>query len=149
MFVSNATLDLLANNLKNGYISTKAFPPESSLSPRLRDNELIREEATDIMKVAERLGIDAEELAEFDGGEPELHLPDRQYKLYAVFHRLVMVIMIDNVANEVEKKYCFDLGIKMGLHPNAVIEVIQYVVKEGPFEAVPAEILAIFRKYLS
>ena len=60
-----------------------------------------------------------------------------------------MVIMIDNVANEVEKKYCFDLGIKMGLHPNAVIEVIQYVVTEGPFNAEPTKILAIFRKYLS
>ena len=113
------------------------------------DNELTKEEATYIMNVAERLGVDPEELVDFDGREPDLHLPDKQFKLYAVFHRLVMVIMIDNVANEVEKKYCFDLGIKMGLHPNAVIEVIQYVVTEGPFNAEPTKILAIFRKYLS
>jgi len=113
------------------------------------DNELTKEEATYIMNVAERLGVDPEELVDFDGSEPDLHLPDKQFKLYAVFHRLVMVIMIDNVANEVEKKYCFDLGIKMGLHPNAVIEVIQYVVTEGAFFAEPTKILAIFRKYLS
>jgi hypothetical protein len=57
--------------------------------------------------------------------------------------------MIDNVANDIERKYCFDLGIKMGLHPNAVIEVIQYVVTHGAFNAPPDEILRIFRKYLS
>jgi len=113
------------------------------------DNELSQEEATYIINVAERLGVDPEELVDFDGSEPDLELPDKQYKLYAVFHRLVMVIMIDNIASEVEKKYCFDLGIKMGLHPNAVIEVIQYVVKLGPFNAIPGEILAIFRKYLN
>ena len=113
------------------------------------DNELTKGEATYIMNVAERLGVDPEELVDCDGSEPDLHLPDKQFKLYAVFHRLVMVIMIDNVANEIEKKYCFDLGIKMGLHPNAVIEVIQYVVAEGPFSAEPTKILAIFRKYLS
>ena len=113
------------------------------------DNELSQVEATYIFNVAERLGVDPEELVDFDGSEPDLDLPDRQYKLYAVFHRLVMVIMIDNVASEVEKKYCFDLGIKMGLHPNAIIEVIQYVGKHGPLNAVPGEILAIFRKYLS
>ena len=113
------------------------------------DNVLGKEEATYIINVAERLGIDPEELVDFDGTEPDLVLPDKQYKLYAVFHRLVMVIMIDNVANEMERKYCFDLGIKMGLHPNAVIEVITYVVAEGPLRADPSEILAIFRKYLS
>lgn len=113
------------------------------------DNFLSQEEATYIMNVAERLGIDTEELVEFDGSEPDLVLPDKQYKLYAVFHRLVVVIMIDNVANDVERKYCFDLGIKMGLHPNAVIEVITYVVTEGPHKADPSKILSIFRKYLS
>ena len=113
------------------------------------DKELSKEEATYIMNVAERLGVDPELLVDFDGSEPDLELPDKQYKLYAVFHRLVMVIMIDNVANEVEKKYCFDLGIKMGLHPNAVIEVIQYVLTEGPLNSEPTKILAIFRKYLS
>src|SRR5262245_59902466 len=113
------------------------------------DNQLSQEEATYIFNVAERLGVDPEELVEFDGTEPELHLPDKQYKLYAVFHRLVMIIMIDNVANDVERKYCFDLGIKMGLHPNAVIDVIHYVVTHGAFKASPDEILRIFRKYLS
>ena len=113
------------------------------------DNELSQAEATYIMNVAEKLGVDPEELVDFDGSEPDLELPDKQYKLYAVFHRLVMVIMIDNIASDVERKYCFDLGIKMGLHPNAVIEVIHYVVEHGPFNAVPTEILAIFRKYLS
>ena len=115
----------------------------------LADNELSKVEAIYIMNVAERLGVDTVELVDFDGSEPALDLPDRQYKLYAVFHRLAVVIMIDNAASEQERNYCFNLGIKMGLHPNAVVEVIQYVINKGPMNAAPDEILGIFRKYLN
>ena len=57
--------------------------------------------------------------------------------------------MIDNSVSQLERNYCFNLGIKMGLHPNAVVEVIQYVIDRGPMNAAPDEILGIFRKYLN
>jgi hypothetical protein len=100
-----------------------------------------------IKNVAERLGVDMKELEHFDGSEPELSLPDREYKIYALFHRLAIIIMVDDVIHEKEKTYCFNLGIKMGLHPNAINEIIEHVIAHGPFATLPEQVMGIFKKY--
>jgi hypothetical protein len=84
-----------------------------------------------------------------DGGEPVLDLPKYEYKIYALFHRLAIVIMIDNSINEKEKRYCFNLGIKMGLHPNAVGEIIEHAIGHGAAHTLPKDVMDIFRKYLN
>ncbi|MBA4053466.1 MAG: hypothetical protein C0490_02020, partial [Marivirga sp.] len=113
------------------------------------DEDISKIETVYIMNVAERLGVHSDELLDFNGIEPVLELPDREYKLYAIFHRLAILIMIDNSASEPEKHYCFNLGIKMGLHPNAVGEVIQHVIDKGPMNAMPSDIVSIFKKYMN
>lgn len=113
------------------------------------DGDISKIETVYIMNVAERLGVHPDELLDFNGTEPDLELPDREYKLYAVFHRLAIIIMIDDSASEKERHYCFNLGVKMGLHPNAVGEVIQHVVEKGSMNAMPSEVIAIFKKYMS
>jgi hypothetical protein len=113
------------------------------------DNELSKVEAVYIKNVAERLGVHPQELLHLEPGEPKLVLPDREYKVYAVFHRLVIIITIDSNLSERERHYCFNLGIKMGLHPNAIGEIIDHVEAKGSLEATPAEVMNIFRKYLS
>jgi hypothetical protein len=113
------------------------------------DKEFTKAEAIYIKNVAVRIGIDPEELVHFEPGEPTLELPNREYKIYSMFHRLVIVIMIDNKMSDQERHYCFNLGIKMGLHPNAIGEIIDHVEAKGAMDATPAEIMAIFKKYLS
>lgn len=102
-----------------------------------------------IKNVALHLGIDPEILKDFDDDEPELVLPDKQYKLYSMFHRLVIIVMIDTEADANEKRYCFNLGIRMGLHPNVVGEILEHVVQHGSFKTNPADVIGIFKKYLS
>lgn len=113
------------------------------------DNVLTKVEAVYIKNVAERLGIQSEELLNFEQGEPKLELPDREYKIYALFHRLAIIIMIDNTMSDRERHYCFNLGIRMGLHPNAIGEIIDHIETRGSMDVMPAEIMDIFRKYLS
>ena len=114
------------------------------------DNVLSKVEGIYIRNVAERLGVDIDELKNFDPRiEPTLELPDREYKVYALFHRLAIIIMIDNLIDEREKRYCFSMGIKMGLHPNAVGEIIDHVIVNGSMNTTPAEVMGIFRKYLN
>jgi len=43
----------------------------------------------------------------------------------------------------------FQPGIKMGLHPNAVGGIIAHAAPHGSMNTTPAEVMAIFRKYLS
>lgn len=113
------------------------------------DEILTEVEAVFIRNVAMYLGVSDDELSNFDTTEPTLELPDREYKTYALFHRLAIVVMIDNELNEKERQYCFNLGVKMGLHPNAVGEIIDYVSSKGTFDALPAEVMGIFKKYLN
>ena len=113
------------------------------------DEILTDVEAAFIKNVAEHLEIPLEELSQLDPFEPTLELPDREYKNYVLFHRLALVVMIDNTLDVREKQYCFNLGIKMGLHPNAVGEIIDYIAANGTLDSKPSEVMAIFKKYLS
>ena len=113
------------------------------------DNVLSKAELVYIKQVAKRLGINPKELDKFEVDEPDLHLPDTEFKTQVLFHRLAILIMIDNEVTDRERHYCANLGIKMGLHPNAVHEIIDYVSIRGAFDATPDEIIAIFRKYAS
>jgi hypothetical protein len=112
----------------------------------MSDGVLSKAEAVYIKIVAERLGVSLEVLEDHDGNEPDLELPDREYKLYSLFHRLTIIIMVDNRIYEEEERHCFNLGIRMGLHPNAIEEIIEYVGTNNSVES-PAAIIAIFRKY--
>jgi hypothetical protein len=113
------------------------------------DKVLTDVEGEYIKNVAERLGIPLEELSKLDPYEPTLELPNREYKNYILFHRLALIVMIDNTLSERERQYCFNLGIKMGLHPNAVGEIIDYIASQGTIDAKPSEVMAIFKRYLS
>lgn len=113
------------------------------------DDVLTKAEVIYIKNVAERLGIKMEDLENLNPGEPELELPDREYKIYALFHRLAIIILIDDSLSERERQYCFNMGIKMGLHPNAIGEIIDHITAKGTMEVMPAEIMTIFKKYLN
>jgi len=113
------------------------------------DNHLSQAETVYIKIVAERLGVNADEIQKFDGQEPELELPDKEYKLYSLFHRLAHIIMIDNDPHEKEIQFCFDLGVKMGLNPNAIREIIDHVASHGAMRTTPSDVMNIFRKYLN
>jgi hypothetical protein len=113
------------------------------------DKEATKVELTFIKNVAERLGVSLSEMKKLDSGEPDLELPDKEYKIYSLFHRLALILMIDESVNEKEKHYCFNLGIKMGLHPNAVGEIIAHVAEHGTMKTTPAAVMGIFRKYMN
>lgn len=113
------------------------------------DNDLTEVEIVYIRKVAERLGVSLSDISKLQGSEPELDLPNREYKVYGLFHRLVLILMIDGKAEEKEQQFCFNLGIKMGLHPNAIQEIIDYAILHGALSTTPKEVMAIFRKYLN
>lgn len=114
----------------------------------LVDGVLSKEEVTYIELVAERLGISLSELQFDESTTLDLILPDREYKLYSLFHRLAVIIMIDDHVHHEEAQHCFNLGIKMGLHPNAIKEIITYITTSD-FAESPTEIIAIFKKYMN
>ena len=113
------------------------------------DNVYSEIEATYIMNVAKHLGVNLDEEEHFQEDGIDLVLPKKEHQLYSLFHRLALIVILDDNIREVEKQYCRDLGIRMGLHPNAVNEVIEHVITEGIHDPAPERVLGIFRKYLN
>lgn len=56
----------------------------------------------------------------------------------------MIILMIDGSVHDEEKKYCLNLGIRMGLHPNAIGEIIDHVTVRGPAETSPKVVMDIF-----
>lgn len=100
-----------------------------------------------IRRVAENLGVDIKELENLDVKDFDLELPDREYLIYSLFHRLALIVLVDNEVNESERHFCLDMGVRMGLHPQSVNEILDYIIENGAFNASPESIIAIFKKY--
>lgn len=91
-------------------------------------DDVSRVEAMFIIKVAEYLKVDLKELANFDGDDPRLERSNKRFRLMFVFHRLVLIILLNTDNLEKEQQYCVDLGINMGIHPHVVDGIIDYVL---------------------
>lgn len=100
-----------------------------------------------IRTVAKTLEIDPAELTgDFDRNK--LSLPKYEYMLYSLFHRLLLMGIVDGVMQETQKDLCLEFGIRMGLNPSAVMEAIRYV-EATKNASMPREVVAIFYKFLN
>ena len=111
------------------------------------DESIVKIEAVYIQKVAKKLGISDAEIAIIEFKGIDRALPKNEFQIIPLFHRLIILMMIDSKIHDDEIKFCSDLGIKMGLHPQAVGDIIE-LAKTGHFEYMdPDRISAIFKKY--
>lgn len=113
------------------------------------DGQASQVEMSFIYSVADRLGIDREELNLLREGKLNFKLstPRYQKQIMEQFHRLIILMGIDKMIFEEELDFCIHLGVKMGLNYHAILEVLRKVIK-NPAHILPVdEMEAIFNKY--
>ncbi|MEL7001912.1 MAG: hypothetical protein AAFN93_04160 [Bacteroidota bacterium] len=113
----------------------------------ISDGIYSKAEAIYIRRVAENLGVDIENIEYSGENRFDLELPEKEYLLYSLFHRLALIALVDNEMTSAERHFCLDMGIRMGLHPQAVNEVLDLIVKEGAFNTTPEAIIDVFIRY--
>ncbi len=111
------------------------------------DSEINDIEKAFIKKVAEQLGVNLDDLSQYDKQKHRMDLPDAEHKVIPLFHRLVLLMTLQADLIETRKSLCFDLGVKMGLHPQAVMEIISIAENEGVWDLDPKRITYIFNKF--
>ncbi|UII20238.1 hypothetical protein [Fulvivirga ligni] len=112
------------------------------------DSSIQRIESVYIYKVAEKMGIDKLELVKLETlGIDKRSVPKTEYQIIPLFHRLLILMCIDTDIDDLEKSFCRELGIKMGLNPFAVTDIIELACKKQPHHLSPDEINTIFRRY--
>jgi len=106
-------------------------------------------ESNFIESVAERLGVAIDDLNNLKKGDIVIDFspPKYEYQIIPQFHRIVLLMGIDRMIYKEEIQFCMDLGLKMGLNPSAVKEIVDKMIFY-PNNIIPAEELEnIFKKY--
>ncbi|MFS4494556.1 TerB family tellurite resistance protein [Maribacter sp. 2308TA10-17] len=93
-----------------------------------------------LLNVSKQLGVEREI---FDGlfeKESEHLIPKTEAERILQFHRLVLLMNVDQVQEELEIRRLHDMGLGMGLPPSAIDQVLS-VMHKYPNNVVPPEVL--------
>lgn len=106
-------------------------------------------ELTYIHSVAEKLGIDNDDLEKLKSNELKVKFspPRHESEIIPQFHRMLMLVGIDRLIYKEELNLCSDLGLRMGLHPSAVKEALDNIVCCPGSLITAGELEGIFKKY--
>jgi len=113
-----------------------------------RVDNLVKDPEYDfLLSVSKQLGV---ERKAFDGlfeEESEHLIPKTDAERILQFHRLVLLMNVDQVQDEVEIRRLHDMGLGMGLPPSAIDQVLS-IMHNYPNNVVPPEVLiAIFKAH--
>jgi len=111
------------------------------------DNLVKDPEYNFLLTVSKQLGVAREA---FDGlfeEESEHLIPKTNAERILQFHRLVLLMNVDQVQDEVEIRRLHNMGLGMGLPPSAIDQVLS-VMHKYPNNVVPPDgLIAIFRTH--
>ena len=100
-----------------------------------------------LVAIAGQLGISNNDFKRLFDQYIEFNPPKMEMDRIIQFQRLILLMNVDLEVMESEIQYVRDIGIKMGLHPDATEEVL-VKMKEYPRRVVPPHVLLeIFRTY--
>lgn len=111
-------------------------------------NGIVREpEHHFLSNVAELLGVDKKTFETLFEKEQEHIIPKTEGDRILQFHRLVLLMNVDQVQEEAEIERLHNMGLGMGLPPSAINQVLS-VMHEYPNNIVPPNVLIdIFRAH--
>ena len=98
-----------------------------------------------IIEVAKKLEVNDEDLNKLWSEDFKFTPPKSELHRIYNFYSLILLMGIDSIVHEEEMAFCRLLGIRMGLNPMAVEEILKRV-KEHPEKIIPSdEIIEIFK----
>ncbi len=104
------------------------------------DHSMKRSEYEFLLKVASNLGVDKET---FDGllkhRSPKINLKTQAERIVQ-FHRLLLLMNVDREQHKSEVNTLYNIGLKMGLPPVAIGQVLE-VMHRYPDNVIPPNVL--------
>ncbi|WP_394970682.1 TerB family tellurite resistance protein [uncultured Croceitalea sp.] len=111
------------------------------------DNSLKESEYKFLVGVSENLGVDKAVFEDLLQHKAEKKILKNQTDRIVQFHRLLLLMNIDEKQTKAEIAKLHNLGLKMGLPPSAIGQVLE-VMHQYPNKLVPTKILLnIFRAH--
>lgn len=111
------------------------------------DHSLKQSELDFLIQVASSLGIDQATFEELLREKPPEVKLKTQAERIVQFHRLLMLMNIDQEQHKKEVNTLYNIGLKMGLPPVAISQVLE-VMHKYPDKIIPSKVLIdIFRAH--
>lgn len=104
------------------------------------DDIIKPEEYGFLQSVAQQLGVDKETFESLFSVNVEHIVPKSQADRILQFHRLVLLMNVDQKQDEVEINRIHNVGLAMGLPPSAIEQVL-YIMHQYPNKVVPPKVL--------
>lgn len=100
-----------------------------------------------LLSIANQIGVDKITFDDlFDNPAPKVHLPSESQRIVQ-FHRLLLLMNVDQIIEDSEIEKIHQLGLKMGLNIQAINKTLK-VMHQYDNKIVPPEILlGIFKTY--
>lgn len=111
------------------------------------DKEISDIELQYMLRIAHRLGLSSEDVDRVISEEIPFSPPIHESNRLVLFHQLLILIYVDGKVENIELDFVKELGLKLGLNPYAVNEVLD-VLRNNAEEGIdPKKITNIFRSY--
>ena len=111
------------------------------------DNELRDMEFQFLLSLASQMGVSKNEFIQLFEQYIEFLPPKLEFDRILQFHRLVLVMNVDQDTNDKEIEYIKQAGIRMGLNPLATNEILR-IMENYPNKVVPTDVLMkVFRSF--
>ncbi len=110
------------------------------------DNKMREKEYVFLLTISQSLNISKDDFDQLFEKYIEFTPPESEFERILQFHRLVLLMNIDNETSDVEIKFLKDIGIRIGLSPMATNKVLTRMNKY-PNKIIPTEkLIEIFKE---
>jgi len=109
------------------------------------DHQVRQEEYEFLWTIAQSLQVSKEDFDHLFEDYIEFIAPESEFERILQFHRLVLLMNVDQESSESEIKFLKDIGIRIGLNPMATNQVLKQM-NNYPDKVIPPEkLIEIFK----
>jgi len=110
------------------------------------DNEVREQEYTFLLSVAQSLKVSKEDFDSLFETYIEFTPPESEFERILQFHRLVLLMNVDLETSDLELAFLKDIGIRIGLNPNATNRVLAEMHNYPNKVIPPSRLIEIFKE---
>jgi len=111
------------------------------------DGEQNLDEMKFIRALAHQADISDEELSKLKDSEIKLTPPKNEFDRIEHMHKLMLLMATDQTFSDVEKTFIQNIGLRMGIRVQAIINLIDKLEKSPNNILTPQEIIGVYNTY--
>jgi uncharacterized tellurite resistance protein B-like protein len=111
------------------------------------DHKVREQEYEFLLTIAQSIDVSKEDFDSLFEKYIEFIPPESEFDRILQFHRLVLVMNVDQETNDLEIKFIKDIGIRLGLNPFATNQVLADMNKYPEKVIPPEKLIEIFKAH--